>query len=105
MTVTVIGGDHLGGIPDNLKENGFHVVKHFSGRKAKHIKKGFTENCDLILVLTDYVSTNLSRTIKSKAKKHEIPVIFARRSWSCVYKEMNRINCNNCRSNNKCPYS
>lgn len=105
MTVAVIGGDHLGAIPDNLKESGYDRVKHLTGRKVKHVKRSFPENCDLVLVLTDYVGTNLSRVIKTEAKKHEVPVIFARRSWACIAKEMNRINCNNCCSKPKCPYS
>ncbi len=105
MTVTVIGGDHLGAIPDNLKENGYDQVKHLTGRKIKHVKRGFPENCDLVLVLTDYVGTKLSRVIKTEAKKKEIPVIFARRSWSCIAKEMNRVNCKNCQARPKCPYS
>jgi len=105
MTVTVIGGDHLGAIPDNLKKNGYDQIKHLTGRKIRHVKKGFSENNDLVLVLTDYVGTNLSRVIKTEAKKQDIPVIFARRSWSCIVTEMNRINCKDCRTKSECPFS
>ncbi len=105
MTAMIIGGDHLGGIPDNLKENGYKQIKHLTGRKVKHVRKSFSENCDLILVLTDYVGTDLSRVIKNQAKEQGVPVVFARRSWSCIAREMNRIQCHGCRAKCKRPCS
>ncbi|GEM_PF-1687054 len=93
MTVIVIGGDHLGSIDDQLKEQGFEKIKHLTGRKKSPVTEMISDRVALVLVLTDYVGTNLSRVVKNEAKKHDIPVIFARRSWSCIAKEMERVCC------------
>lgn len=97
MTVMVIGGDHLGSIDDQLKEQGFEKIKHLTGRKKSPVTEMISTKVDLVLVLTDYVGTNLSRVVKNEAKKHDIPVIFARRSWSCIAMEMERVCCFCCR--------
>ncbi len=91
MTAMVIGGDHLGGITENLKDKGYDQVKHLSGRKVGHVKREITEDVDVILVLTDYVGTDLSRVVKTKAKECGLRVLFARRSWACISKEIDRV--------------
>ncbi len=102
MTVMVVGGDHLGKITGSLQEKGYDDIKHLTGRKISPVTKMISDNIDLILVLTDYVGTDLSRVVKIKAKKQGIQVAFARRSWSCICRELDRVcpePCNNsCRS-------
>ncbi len=93
MTVMIIGGDHLGSIDKRLKEKGFDNLTHFTGRKQNSITEMISARVDLVLVLTDYVGTKLSKVVKDKAKKHNVPVIFARRSWSCIVMEMERVCC------------
>jgi len=85
MTITIIGGDRLGNIPARLEENGFTEVLHLPGRKQTAVEKQLCGNTDLVLVLTDYVGTNLSRRVKQTAKKHGVSVAFSKRSWSCIY--------------------
>jgi hypothetical protein len=96
MTVMVIGGDHLGNISGQLKEQGFEKIKHLTGRKKRPVTEMISGKIDLVLVLTDYVGTDLSRVVKDEAKKYELPVIFARRSWSCISKEIDRVCCKCC---------
>lgn len=91
MTAMVIGGDHLGSIGDRLKDQGFEEIKHLTGRKNSPVTDMISEKLDLVLVLTDYVGTDLSRVVKNEAKKRSVPLIFARRNWSCIYKEMERV--------------
>ena len=93
MTVMVVGGDRLGGIKDGLKEKGYSEITHISGRKPGHVKKNISGDLDLVLVLTDYVGTKLSKTVKARAKECNTTVLFARRSWSCIAKEMDRVCC------------
>ncbi len=93
MTVMVIGGDHLGSINDQLKEQGFEKVKHLTGRKNSPVTEMISARVDLVVVLTDYVGTKLSRVVKNEAKRHDVPIIFARRSWSCIAQEMERVCC------------
>jgi hypothetical protein len=74
MSVLIVGGDHLGNIEGRLKDIGYQEVLHITGRKIHSI-----------LVLTDYVNHNLSKEIKEKAKKQQVPIYFAKRSWSSIY--------------------
>ena len=85
MTITIIGGDRLGNIPARLEENGFTQVAHLTGRKQISVEKQLCGNTDLVLVLTDFVGTDLSRSVKQTAKKQGVSVAFSRRAWSCIY--------------------
>lgn len=84
MSVLIVGGDHLGNIKGRLREIGFQEVMHITGRKIRSVKS-IPEKINSILVLTDYVNHNLSKEIKEKAKKQQVPIFFAKRSWSSIY--------------------
>ncbi len=85
MSILVVGGDFLGNIPKRLEESGFDCIQHCKGRKKLDIFQQVGENIDLVLVLTDFVGTDLSRKIKKEAKKHGVNVAFSRRAWSCIH--------------------
>lgn len=86
MSVLIVGGDGLGKIPEQLSQCGFDCIKHITGRKCQNCK--INQKPDMILVLTDYVGHNLCKTVKSKAKEREIPILFSKRSWACIYKKL-----------------
>ncbi|MFQ5963368.1 MAG: DUF2325 domain-containing protein [Candidatus Scalinduaceae bacterium] len=88
MSVLIVGGDHLGSIPKELKKIGVDDIRHMSGRNKNVIKKGMPLTMDLVIVLYDYVNHNLTDVIKKSARELSIPVIFARRSWSSIYKKL-----------------
>jgi hypothetical protein len=89
MSMVVIGGDHLGGITNKLKELGVTELFHISGRKKLDFKKVPLNNQPAcILVLTDYINHNMMIRIKNEAKNLSIPLIFARRSWSTIEQKM-----------------
>ncbi|TDX48948.1 DUF2325 domain-containing protein [Orenia marismortui] len=87
MSIVIVGGDKLGNIPTELNKLGFDKIEHISGRKSYKIQ--LTTNADMVLVLTDYISHNLCKNVKCKAKECDVPVLFCRRSWSCIYKKLN----------------
>lgn len=91
MSIFVVGGDHLGNIPHKLGQRGFDRVQHFPGRKVRKVKEGISPSLDLILILTDYVGTDLSRVIKEEAKKHKVKLAFSRRSWASISQALNSI--------------
>ena len=92
MSVLIVGGDHLGSIPKELKKIGVDDIRHMNGRNRNVIKKGMPMSMDLIIVLHDYVNHNLVQVTKKQAKECNIPIVFARRSWSSIYKQLpNRI--------------
>ncbi|MCF6149155.1 MAG: DUF2325 domain-containing protein [Candidatus Kuenenia sp.] len=88
MSVLIVGGDHLGSIPRELDKIGVNEVKHMSGRSTQKIRNGIPETMDFIIVLCDYVNHNLSHKIKEYANSKEIPVVYAKRSWSSIYQKM-----------------
>jgi hypothetical protein len=55
------------------------------------IKRGMPMTMDMIIVLYDYVNHNLTDVIKKSAKELNIPVVFARRSWSSIYKRLSSL--------------
>jgi len=82
MSVFIIGADNLGNIPSNLTKAGVKSLRHFKGRKRISEDIQIPVNTDLILVITDYISHNISELIRRKAKAASLPVIFSKRSWS-----------------------
>ena len=93
MSVIIVGGDRLGSIPEKLRTAGFDEIQRLTGRKRRKAQEfDIPEEMDLVLVLTDYLSHNLMQTVKKEAKKKNISLVFSRRSWSSIYKKMNRLN-------------
>ncbi len=89
MSLMIVGADHLGNIKDNLKSIGVNDITHLSGRN-----KGVFQNfklpvsIDAILVLTDYIHHTAMHVVKREAKEKNKDVIYARRSWACIYKKL-----------------
>ncbi|MBU5592912.1 DUF2325 domain-containing protein [Clostridium sp. MSJ-4] len=82
MSVLVIGGDKLGNIKDYLKQNGFQTINHVTGRKKGDLKVDIPVNTDLVLILTDFIGHQLTKTIKGRVKEKEATVIYSKRSIS-----------------------
>ena len=95
MSVLIVGGDHLGSIPKKLKKIGVDNIRHMNGRNKNVIKRGMPMTMDLIIVLYDYVNHNLANVTKKQAKECNIPVVFAKRSWSSIYKKLPHCLANN----------
>ncbi|MCM3676556.1 DUF2325 domain-containing protein [Peribacillus simplex] len=84
-SLLIIGADHLGNIPKKILEIGYEEVVHLSGRKVQMVKRKIPVYIDFILILTDYINHNLSSVIKQKAKEQDIPICYAKRSWSSIH--------------------
>ncbi|MFD3158604.1 DUF2325 domain-containing protein [Haloimpatiens sp. FM7330] len=91
MSVLVIGGDKLGTIPNNLKKKGFDTIKHISGRRKKHRTFELPMNTDVVLVLTDYVGHQITKVIKRQCKKCSAKIVFSKRCWTCIEKDVEEI--------------
>lgn len=89
MSVVVIGGDHLGHIEKKLYERGFNKLIHISGRKKSDNRRlVLNKQVSAVVVFTDYINHNLMDEVKSQARCFNIPVIFAKRSWSSVEQKL-----------------
>lgn len=94
MSIVIIGGDKLGNIYDNLLNIGITDITHISGRKekgGKKFRKLLPQQCDLIILLYNFVNHKLAKMAKEEAKKRNIPIIFARRSWDSIYRELKTV--------------
>jgi len=97
--VLVIGGDHLGSIGQNLRNLGYADVKHVTGRTERRVE--IPAGTELVVVLIDYVNHNLARWVKEQAKARQLPIIFARRSWSAICASLQA--CADCPHRQRCP--
>lgn len=88
MSVLIVGGDHLGSIPRELTRLGATRIVHLTGRDQSGFRNELPES-DLIIVLCDYASHNITQRIKNLAKSKSIPILFAKRSWSSIYQKLN----------------
>lgn len=86
MSIVVVGGDHLGGIDDKLRNLGFTSIHHVNGRKTRHVNTSISRKTDFVLVLTDYVRHDLCEKVKKESKNRGIKLMFAKRSWSHIQK-------------------
>ena len=91
MSMMIIGADHLGKIKDRVKNLGFSDIIHISGRKKSSFRSfKLPVGIDMVLVLTNYVNHSAMEVVKKKAKEKGIDLIFAKRSWSFIYKKLQR---------------
>ncbi|SFL87523.1 DUF2325 domain-containing protein [Halanaerobium salsuginis] len=97
MSLMIIGADNLGSIKKNVKSLGFSQITHLSGRKKSKFRNfQIPIGVDMILVMTDYIHHTAMNKVKQEAKDNDIDVIYARRSWSSIYKKLeNRVPCLN----------
>lgn len=86
----IVGADHLGNVEEKLSSLGFKEIIHITGRKTMEVKREIPKKIHSILVLTDYVSHDLAKVIKQKAKEQSLPVYFAKRSWSSIYEVLSK---------------
>lgn len=89
MSVVIVGGDRLGNIEKKLYELGVNKLVHISGRKKSDSKKiVLNKQTSVVLVLTDYINHNLMEEVKCQARHFDIPVVFAKRSWTAVAQKL-----------------
>ncbi len=88
MSVLIVGGDHLGSIPKELTKMGATRIDHLSGRNNRGFRNGIPEGMDLIILLYDYVNHNITNRVKDEARLQNVPIVFARRSWSSIHEKL-----------------
>ena len=88
MSVLVIGGDDFISIKSVLYNLGAKKITHWDSHKdiEKETSK-LPVNIDFVLMMTDFISKNMSKKYREMAKENDIKLICTRRSVSCVYSE------------------
>lgn len=82
MSVLVVGGDKLGNIKDYLKDRGFMKINHVTGRKKGDLKLEIPVDTDLVLVLTDFIGHQMTKTIKERSKLTNARIMYSKRAIS-----------------------
>lgn len=88
MFVLIVGGDHLGNIPKELDKLGITEIQHISGRSGQKVRDRILGRKVFIILLYDFVNHSLAYKIKRFASNKEIPIIYAKRSWTSIHKKI-----------------
>ncbi|MCF6157464.1 MAG: DUF2325 domain-containing protein [wastewater metagenome] len=88
MFVLIVGGDRLGCIPKELDKLGIKQIQHISGRGGQKIRRTTLGKKVFIILLYDFVNHNLANKMKRFAHNQGIPIVYARRSWTSIYKNI-----------------
>jgi hypothetical protein len=88
MTVLIVGADKLGNLPLELQQHGCQEVIHWDCRKQAAKKKEIPKKVDMVVVFHDFIGHEMMNSIKEKAKKLKLPLIFSKRSISDIRKKL-----------------
>ncbi len=93
MSVLIIGGDDLGQIYEKLRGAGATSITHIRGRKergGKETRKLIPKRFDLMILFHNFANHQLARVAKKEAKKRDVPIVYTRRSWSSIHRELRK---------------
>lgn len=88
MTVLIVGADQLGNIPQELEKYGCEEVIHWDGRKKTAVKKEIPTKVDMVVILHDFVGHVLMNSIKEKAQKMKLPLVYSKRSVTHIKEKL-----------------
>lgn len=80
MTTLVIGGDRIDSIRRELAEHGLEDVEHWGGRKPADTRRAIPSRCDLVIIVTEFLSHNMLYSATVRATRLGLPIIYSRRS-------------------------
>lgn len=80
MTVLIVGGDYVTSFKHLVSTQHGARVEHWSGRKKGFAKRSFPNETKLVVLVCDYVSHSLANSVKEKANRNGIPLVFCHRS-------------------------
>lgn len=80
MSVLIVGGDQVESLKRQVIAQGYSQIEHWSGRKKGFLKRTLSSNTRLIVMVCDYVNHSLAVSLKNKANRKGIPLIFCRHS-------------------------
>lgn len=86
MSILVVGADEIRSIKEILMNLGANNIEHWNARDENRVnKRKIPINTRCVVMLTSFLNHNTMKTIKTKAKKQNIPIVCAKRSANCVH--------------------
>lgn len=80
MQVLIVGGDRVESVKRQIIAQGYDHIEHWSGRKKGFLNRSLSSRTRLIVMIYDYVSHSLAITLKNKAHRQGIPIVYCRHS-------------------------
>ena len=80
MTVLIVGGDYVTSFKHLISTQRDTRIEHWSGRKKGFNKRSFPNETQLVVVICDYVNHSLANSVKEKASRSGIPLVYCHRS-------------------------
>ncbi len=80
MTVLIVGGDYVASFKHLFSLQHNARVEHWSGRKKGFNKRSLPNETQLIIVVCDYVNHSLVNSVREKASRCGIPLVYCHRS-------------------------
>lgn len=80
MSVLIVGGDYVESLKRQVAAQGYTEIEHWNGRKKGFLNRSISGHTRLIVMVCDYVNHSLANTLKSKAQRKGIPLIYCRHS-------------------------
>jgi len=78
MSVLIVGGDYVESLKRQIAAQGYKHIEHWHGRKKGFIKRKLASDTRLIVMVCDYVNHSLANSLKDKANRKGIPLIYCR---------------------------
>ncbi len=80
MQALIVGGDQIESIKRQILAQGYDHIEHWSGRKKGFLNRSLSSRTRLIVMIYDYVNHSLAITLKNKAQRQGIPIVYCRHS-------------------------
>ena len=80
MTVLIVGGDYVTSFKHLISTQRHARIEHWSGRKKEFNKRSLPNETRLVVVICDYVNHSLANSVKEKASRSGIPLVYCHRS-------------------------
>ena len=80
MTVLIVGGDYITSFKHLLSTQQDTRIQHWDGRKKGFNKRAFPNETHLVVVICDFVNHGLTHSVKKKANREGIPLMYCHRS-------------------------
>ena len=80
MTVLIVGGDYVTSFKHLISTQRHARIEHWSGRKKGFNKRSLPNETRLVVVICDYVNHSLANSVKEKASRVGIPLVYCHRS-------------------------
>ena len=89
MSVLIVGGDYVTSFRHLISSQNYARVEHWSGRKKGFNKRQIPNQTRLVIVICDFVSHSLANSVKEKANRSGIPLMYCHRSVNELKDKLN----------------